>query len=331
MVKDLAVRNYFETHGSFTNIRNDMKGRVADMTEEDMYAAIGFEPYGNFSGKEVFMIRKLYLQGNLDQAMKRGQFKTEEELADFLISSYNIYMPTASVEINNYIELISTYIKENILYHLKQDVANSAYVEGLQATFENELSRKLRQVEKTRESDRFVSGVSFNKKETEFFDNFWDAWAPEIVVVKNSEPKIVNTVMTVPNPVSKEDLEYIKNAVNLALVLDVTTFPPELAWDYINYCSVYNFTELLNNSDRQIQTIYTAFLDVAITRDVTIKDLLGSIGFNLIEYWRQYRDTKCIFMLQSEDKIKYCNGDKWKLMNLGEFYNEYGRNNLMSI
>lgn len=331
MVKTLAIRNYFETHGSFINIKNDMKGRVANMTEEDLYATLGFTSYKEFSGKEVFMIRKLYLQGNLDQAMKRGNFKNEEDLFGFLIESYNFYIPYDKVQINNYVEMISTYIKEVVMYNLTKDVNNTPYLEGVHDAFTSELNRKLKQVEKVRNEGKFISGITFNKKETAFFNEFWSLWAPKFVVVKNEKPKIVDTTMIIPKPLDEETLDFIKQLVNLSLVLNMTTVPPELVWDYLNYCSVYNFTELLDNTNNRIRTIYTLFLDLSLARNITIKELLESFGANIIEYWKQYSDTKCIFMLQNENAVKYCNGNEWKSMDLRDFYNNYSKNNLMNI
>lgn len=298
MLEVLAARNYFETHGSFTEIRHDLGQRVANMTEEDLYASIGFLPYKKFSGKQIFMIRKLYLQGDIEQAMKRSGCETKLDLIRFLTESYNHFIEEEVSVLLDYAELITSYVIKSLCRILEKDANNADLI----SSFYQECLI-------ARESD---NPFALKKSQKEMFDMFLELFMPRIKVVKGVEPKIVGGVMYIPRALNQKQYKNLEQHVVLSFIMGVTEVPALVVANYRDYAIGQNYTDLLLSPSKQLRDLYTYILDLSLRKETTIESVLNAMGMNLIHYWRQYKESKCMYILKNENSVvvKYESGEK---------------------
>lgn len=316
MLEVLAARNYFETHGSFTEIRHDLGKRVANMSEDDLYASIGFLPYKDFSGKQVFMIRKLYLHGDVEQAMEKSGCSTPKELKTFIEKSYNRVLPAEEYELLRYAELLTVYIT-NVMLPIMEE--NPETVGGLE-TFRDDCTRNRKK----------KTPLAVSKDSKKFFDDVYNVVKPNIRVVEGIEPKIVEGTMFIPRELSKKEMKLILEFVLENFIMGVVEVPGRIVNMYKNIAIGFNFTDLLDSEDVKQRDLYTTILDFAIRKGTTVEEVLLSMGFNLIQYWRQYKESKCMYILKNENFVLVKFEDRMETVDLVTFLQLYKNDNLLS-
>lgn len=318
MIRTVAIRNYYEVHGSFMNIKTDMKSTIDGVTEEELYSAIGFAPYNGFSGKEVYMIRKLFLQGNVNEALSRSGCKDRDSLNQFLIQSYNNYMEDDSRMISNYAEIIGSYLLYTVLPFLEENVNTEKAAIEFRNVLDTILEDKLTTAFKREKEGNYESLLPFKGNQKKVLDQFLKSYMPKIKVSKGIEPKIVNGTLYIPRALKSSELTEIKGLVSAALVFQTACVPANAMWELYLVGMGGNFTDLPDSNDFRKTNLYCVFSDLALMKGITIKELLEACGLKLVEYWKQYRDTKTIYLGKRKDAGHLYNGEDKVYVNNGE-------------
>lgn len=284
------VRNYYEVYGSFDNI-HDKLGELLknhDISEDNLYEFIGYKSSKKLRAKECYDLRKSILKGE-DIKDKEKKIKTLEKV-DIEIPDIS----NSSMKHGTYIRLLSNYLK----YSRSNVTENLDFREYI-----NELSsNSLNVIAKTLNSKVFKDTAS--------------TMMPSWKYVEDVEPIIQLGVFYVPEKLSASDKKYIQeNAIKSAILntLDVN----EEHVVAIRNVVTGQFTEMYESNYDAYRTI----CDIAMSYDISVKELLSICNFNVVNYVDQYIKHRCIFYLIEDNvRLTATNGKEDSTMLLAKKY-----------
>lgn len=302
MIVDKYIRYYYNIHGNFDKTMRyydiiEKRAKFEGMsTDAYLYSRLGYSHSVDLPANAIAKIRYTAARKDVAKLYDTFNISTKKELNTILetIGAMPDYIRKTKKEnqvLDDVASCIANYMRNVTHVKLTSGVSLAQYILMLRHVTDNE------ELQTLTESPAFMQLVKLAM--------------PKLAIRRDCSPYVTGGTCFVPYKLSTKDLKYISIAIRKYLIR-----PMYLSKSELMFCNnaALNIMELYEIDPYS----YLKLIDIANAQDITVNELVNSLGYRIPNIDKQLEEDKIFYYLSGKDTVKVFNMNSLKLNNFIE-------------